>query len=353
MEKEFKPVSGEAVKLYKESEEKILFLLNQKLKTAYRLGHSSLAVETQLFIQMVSELFCKTVVGLYEFDLYEQLEKEYFWFLSLLSNRDMPQKCFEHLVKQWDMGVHTFINTSAANELVAPIVFLQTGFTESRPKEKTKLPVLSEDGEHLLSFLIEKDLNKASEKIFSLQKQGVSTETILLGLFPEVLNKINLLWENNEISVADQFVATDICRYLLVKLTENLKKEKQIQGKIIVTCVPGETQDMTAAVMGVFLKLKGWDVRPTGQMSQHLDMLQVMLEIKPDVIFLSIGMIARLSSATAILTDIRKLLPQTKIILGGKAAVSAKKELLSYADAVAENFAEGHQKALELIKKSA
>ena len=105
--------------------------------------------------------------------------------------------------------------------------------------------------------------------------------------------------------------------------------------------------------MGVFLKLKGWDVRPTGQMSQHLDMLQVLLEIKPDVIFLSIGMIARLSSATAILTDVRKLLPQTKIILGGKAAVSAKKELLSSADAVAENFAEGHQKALELIKTSA
>jgi len=181
----------------------------------------------------------------------------------------------------------------------------------------------------------------------------MSTETILLELFPAVLNKVNLLWENNEISVADQFVATDICRYLLVKLTEHLKKEKQIQNKVIAVCVPGETQDMTAAVMGVFLKLKGWDVRSTGQISQHVDMLQVVLEIKPDIIFLSIDMIARLSAATAILTDIRKLLPQTKIILGGTAAVSAKKRLSLFSDAIVQDFAEGHQLALELIKKDA
>jgi len=126
MTKEFKPVSEEAIRLYKESEEKIAFFLRQKLETEERLGHSSMPVEMQFFIQGICDLFCKTVTGLYAFGLYDQLEKEYLWFLSVLANRGMPKDCFKGLLKMWDMGVHTFINASAANELANPFVKIKT-----------------------------------------------------------------------------------------------------------------------------------------------------------------------------------------------------------------------------------
>lgn len=352
MKEALKPVSQKAVQLYIETEDKILFLLNQKLETSARLGHNSLSVETRLFIQGISALFCKTVAGLYEFSLYEHLKKEYTWFLSVLLNRNMSQKCFEHLLKEWDMGVHTFIRTEEANELVAPFMILQKCFSGLEKNKNVKSIELSDDYRPFFNCVIEKDREKAINEVFSLSKKGVSLETILTEMFPAVLEKIGELWQKNKISVVGQHVATDICNHVLMKIAEKSHKPSALPGKVITACVPGETHEMSCEILETFLETKGWCVQSMGHVAPHNDMLQSILEIKPDIIFFSVSMIARLSAARLILKDIRKLLPQAKIILGGNAAIAAQKELLLFSDAVVNNFAEGHQKALELIKNA-
>jgi len=351
MEKEIHTVSEKAINLYREAEVKILFLLDQKLETADRLGHSSMPPETRLFIQMISQLFCKTIGSIYEFGLYDQLEKEYFWFRSVLKNRKMPQMCFDHLIKEWNMGIYTFINTAEANELMAPLGRLQKkAEVEDLPPSG---PLLSGAEADFLEILLGKDRNQALVQVSSMQEQGLAIEPLLSETFPAVLDQINRLWAEGRFSVLDRHIAEDLCAYVLIRLSEGIKESPPLFGKAVVVSVPGEADDVIKKAQEAFLRCKGWRVEFAGQSNQQVDLFQVALEIKPEILFFRIDQIAGLSEARKILKTLRQLLSETRIILCGKAALIAQKELLSCADAAAQDFTDGHQKALELIQKNA
>lgn len=340
------PVSEQAVRLYREAMDKILFLLKQKQETASRMGHSSLPPEMQLFIQGISDLFCRTIQGIYEFGLYDQLEKEYFRFLSILSNRNMPRKCFDHLIKEWDMGVHTFISGASAKELVNPLARLG----KDKPVPAVEEVSLPETGRLFLTALLAKDRKGAADAVASICPQTVSPETLLTELFPGALKKIDQLWEQNKISTADQQLAADICRYVLLGLTDTFPVKDRFLGRVVVTGVPGTVRDTACDIQEAVLKRFGWDVRFAGYAVQQIELFQALLETGPDLVFFRIEKIAGLSVSIPILKKIRELLPQTRLVLAGAAAVTAQEKLLSCADAVARDFMDGHQKALELTK---
>jgi hypothetical protein len=75
--------------------------------------------------------------------------------------------------------------------------------------------------------------------------------------------------------------------------------------------------------------------------------------MKPDVIFLSVSMIARLPEARKMAFEIRSALPGTRIIMGGSAAVRAKNKLKDCSDVVVSGFEEAHIQALKLVKSNA
>lgn len=350
MEKEIRPVSAQAVRLYREEMDKILFLLKQKQETAARMGHSSLLPEIQLFIQGISDLFCRTLQGIYEFGLYDRLETEYFRFLSLLLNRDMPQKCFDHLIKEWDMGVHTFVPGPEANELVRPLAQIQQDRVSVKPDSVIKDPPLPEAWQPFFKALMAKDRRESAEAIQVLCRQGVSGTAVLTDVFPGVLKKTRQLWEKNEISTVDRQLTVDICRHVLRVLTDTLPAEDRLSGRVVVAGIPGTVRDLACDIQEAVLKRLGWDVRFVGYAVQQIDLFQALLEIRPDIVFFRIEEIAGLPVSRQILEKIRELLPKTKRVLAGDAAVSAREKLLSCCDAVAQDFMDGHQKALELIK---
>jgi cobalamin-dependent methionine synthase I len=83
------------------------------------------------------------------------------------------------------------------------------------------------------------------------------------------------------------------------------------------------------------------------------DILEGVIRVQPDVVFLSTSLIAHVPAAHALILDIRKNVPQTKIILGGAAAVSTQKRIRPWVDAVAASIADGHRLALNLVSRNA
>jgi hypothetical protein len=75
--------------------------------------------------------------------------------------------------------------------------------------------------------------------------------------------------------------------------------------------------------------------------------------MKPDVIFLSVSMIARLPEARKMAYEIRSAMPGVRIIMGGRAAIRAENKLKDCSDVVAPSFEEGHKQALKLVKSNA
>ena len=202
-------------------------------------------------------------------------------------------------------------------------------------------------------FLLNKQKKEAAECILKLYQQGTPFETILSEYLPLIMKKIGMLWQKNKITVVDQHVATDLCTYIMFRLSEELVINDTLPYKAVVSCVPGEAHEMGAEILETYLELKGWSALSMGHIAPQNDILQAVLVMKPEVVFLSVSMIARLPEARKMAYEIRSALPKVRIIMGGRAAMRAENKLKDCSDAVVSGFEEGHIQALKLVKSNA
>ena len=148
-------------------------------------------------------------------------------------------------------------------------------------------------------------------------------------------------------------MASDICYYVLFRLQEEFSCKASLGYKALVSCVPGDSHEMGAEIMESYLEMKGWEALSMGHVAPHQDILQATLAMRPDAVFFSVSMIARLPAALDSVREIRSLLPEVKIIMGGRAAFLAGELIDGEVDAVVSSFEEGHARALELVRSHA
>ena len=347
------PVSEKALKLFRENYGKIIEMLNEKLLSESRLSQTQALIEPVLFKKEITNIFGEMIRGIYEFDLYACLPEETAWFISVLSSRGYDREFLEKLLLNWNIALHSHLNSTQAHELAQPLELLQKNLPSLYSLGDTDDPPLPEILEKIIGFLLNKQKKEAAECILKLYQQGTPFETILSEYLPLVMQKIGMLWQKNKITVVDQHVATDLCTYIMFRLSEEIVIKDTLPYKAVVSCVPGEAHEMGAEILETYLELKGWSTLSMGHIAPQSDILQAVLVMKPDVIFLSVSMIARLPEARKMAYGIRSALPDTRIIMGGSAAVRAKNKLKDCSDIVVSGFEEAHIQALKLVKSNA
>lgn len=346
-------VSEKALKLFKEKSGEIIEMLNEKLLTESKFSQAQTLIELALFEKEITTLFSEMMLGIYEFDLYACLPEEAAWFISVLSSRGYSREFLEKLLLTWNISLHCHINSTQAHELAQPLELLQKNLPSLYSQCDTEDPPLPEILEKIIAFLLNKQKKEAAECVLELFQRGTPVETILSEYLPLIMHKIGILWQKNKITVVDQHVATDICIYIMFRLSEIIEVKETLPYKAIVSCVPGETHEMGAELLETYLEIKGWSTLSMGHIAPQNDILQAVLVMNPDAVFLSVNMIARLPEARKTAYQIRSTLPHAKIIMGGSAAVRAKDKLKDCSDIVVSDFEEGHIKALELVKQNA
>ena len=344
-----KPVSEEALKLFKESFIKIVEFMNEKLELESKGLVEKSSVEDKFFRKEVLNLFGSMLLGTYEFNLYESLAEEVLWFISVLSNRGYKKEFIHNMIRSWNMGVHSFVRPKEAHELTIPLEIMYRHvpllYDNVNPSEEP----LPENSNHFLDLLLKKKKDEAAEYLIQIQREGTTLEMILNKVLPAVMERIGILWETNILSVVDQHVATDICCYAIFRLTEAARQSSNVPCKALVACAPGETHEMAAEIMESYLHLKGWSIDPMGHIAMQNDIINAIKTRKPDVVFLSVSMVARLPAAKALMIEIKKVMPDVKIIMGGRASVLAEKKLAGFCDATVQNYEEGHLQALKQL----
>ncbi len=163
------------------------------------------------------------------------------------------------------------------------------------------------------------------------------------------LTTLGRLWQKNDINVVDVHVATDICRYVMMRLADTLPAAPTLPYKTLITCVPGEEHEMGAEILENYLELKGWEVVSMGHIAPEEDILESIARARPDVILVSVILVSHLPAARSLLTQIRSVAPGSKIVIGGPAAVLAGDALGAFADAVVQTFEEAHTRSLQLL----
>ena len=125
----------------------------------------------------------------------------------------------------------------------------------------------------------------------------------------------------NQISVAQEHIATSITQYAIAAIYPRLVPAEVQRGNMVVTGVAGELHQVGAnLVQADAMESQGWAVRFLGTNLPHSSVLSILEEISADVLCISTTLVANLPSVVDLVETVRNKLQRVpKIVLGGAA----------------------------------
>jgi len=340
-------VSERATRAFSEALPRLLTMVNDKFSVDSRL-FSRLTPEQLVFLGDAHRHFGDMLRAVFEFSLYEHVEKEFGWYAGVMRSRGFGEQYLRNMVEAWIIAVHAAIGHREACELSGPLEWLDANVDRlSRPAPEQAAHPSPRVGDFLRLALSGKR-SRALDYLLELLRLGEKPEDTVLHTVLPAMAEIGRLWEANEISVSDEHAATEISRYALQRIMDEIPREKPLGFPAIVGCVPGEQHDIGAMLTAAYMEARGWDVTYLGRSAPGRDLLKTVAEAAPAVCVFSITMIARLPASRDLFIELRKEAPGMGIIAGGHAAEVASGALGRYVDAVTGGFRETHEAALRL-----
>jgi methanogenic corrinoid protein MtbC1 len=154
-----------------------------------------------------------------------------------------------------------------------------------------------------------------------------SPEEAFIHVFTPALVEIGDLWEQAEVSVAQEHLATGVVRSALQRLLADHRGE--VRGTAVLACAPGEWHEIGLLMLAVLLRAEGWQIAYLGPNTPAGDALALAESLGAAAVLFSA---TREESARALEVELLGIdVPETiQVVVGGRAT-----EMPNVADAVA------------------
>lgn len=150
--------------------------------------------------------------------------------------------------------------------------------------------------------------------------RGASVIDLQVQVIQEAQREIGRLWQENQISVAQEHMATAISQMALAQLYDEAPRAPSNDKKVLVACVQGELHDFPARLVADTLDLAGFDVRYLGSDIPTDDLLDEVSTHRPDLLALSATMDFNLPALRAAVLAVRaRPNGRLPIVIGGAA----------------------------------
>lgn len=158
----------------------------------------------------------------------------------------------------------------------------------------------------------------------------------VLDFYERIIKKamydIGKKWEFNLISSAAEHLASSIVESVINKMFFHIMAEKRAKKSIVLACVEYEYHQIGIKMVGDVFEMHGWDAMLLGANTPSNDLIKFVLEIKPDLIALSLTLYFNLPVLEKMIRDIRTELPDQLILVGGQALTRGNLSLLDSFD---------------------
>lgn len=307
------------------------------------------AQEQLEFAQGVQRHFGATLSAIYELGLFGSLPDEAAWYVSTLAWHGLSPDAVRRMIEAWSIAIYSAIKPPESDQLVAPIKWIRLNLerlTElAQETDTAKTPEL----ETLLGLILGKRRREAAEYVLDLAHRGQSLGDIHSHLVAPALREIGLLWQRHKINAADEHAATEICRYVLFRLLDDVAREPRLPYTAIVAAVTGEEHAFGAEILAGYLDLKGWNTVFVGRSAPAEDIVEAARSTGCQAVFLSVALIANLPAAGSLAAALKSLPTHPKVIIGGRAAGPAAVALARFSDAVVGSIEDAHAEALRIV----
>ncbi|MGP1908349.1 cobalamin B12-binding domain-containing protein [Metabacillus sp. JX24] len=138
-------------------------------------------------------------------------------------------------------------------------------------------------------------------------------------LFTPAMQHVGDLWENNEITVADEHLASVVCDFILSTLYPlEQHPESENRNKAMLLCVEGEQHYLGLKMVNGLFDQQGWETHYLGP-NLPLEYALKKAELwKPEVICLSVSIVYHLPNVKKYIDALSALPNHPAILLGGR-----------------------------------
>lgn len=205
---------------------------------------------------------------------------------------------------------------------------------------------IKEEQEKLLQFLLNKEEKHFIAHVKKNLLPNLELKIILNDLLTNILYSIGRLWENGEISEADEHYSTNSVRKVLhfinIEYSTNLKKKKAVS---FVASKDKHTIGME--VVNTVLELNNIETIYLGNDLDIGNIEKIITESKPDYIFISVTLSTYLNNVNILLQKLEKITDDKTLIFVGGQGVEFKQDFAKYENV---NVIDSSSNLLELIE---
>ena len=153
-------------------------------------------------------------------------------------------------------------------------------------------------------------------------RRGLPLGDIYVHVFQPTLREIGRLWQHNEISVADEHLATAITQAAMSRLYgQTVVAESSAANTLLAACADNERHEVGLRMLCDLLECEGWDARYLGATVPVESLVAMVREQRPDVVALSVALPSHLPHLRTMVDAVRSAHaagPTPLILVGGR-----------------------------------
>lgn len=168
-----------------------------------------------------------------------------------------------------------------------------------------------------LDALLVGDRFTASRMILKAVEQGTPVKEVYLHVFQSSQKEIGRLWQNNQISVAQEHYCTAATQLVMSQLYPYLFASAKKGPRLVAACVSGELHEIGARMVADFFEMDGWDTYFLGANTPTESILRTIDERHPDFLAISATMTFHLERVRELITAVRQSGLKVRVMVGG------------------------------------
>lgn len=165
------------------------------------------------------------------------------------------------------------------------------------------------------------DRRAALAVVDAARAAGLDLATLYLEVFQPSLREIGRLWQDNQISVAEEHLATAVTQIAMARLYDGFCGTTLPNGRtLLAACAATERHEVGLRMVCDLLELEGWDARYLGAAVPEDSLVGMVLSRQPDAVALSASIAPHLPQLRALIRAVRVACGKAApfIIVGGR-----------------------------------
>ena len=268
------------------------------------------------------------MANVFRFNAFELLAKIVVWVYRTYQAHGFTYDYFPVELRAWHQAVTANLDPSQPPAILAIYQWMldrhddMVVLSQQPAQETVQLdPAWQAARGRFLQALLQGDSKKCLALGQKMARTPAGLEIFYLEVIQPCMYEVGKLWEQGEISVAQEHLASAIIARQMAVLHPSLGLVQDPKGRAVVTAAPNEYHETGARCVADLLALDGWEIDYLGANTPQEELLKYLLQTRPDLLAMSVAMPFNLDIANDAVAAVKEQpeLTGIKIMVGGLA----------------------------------